>query len=258
MQNSNIVASLRALRLGGMAEAFEQQMNGSGWRDTSFEERLEHLLINEVTLRRTRKISRIRKAAKLRHNARPENFDFGSKRGLDKSLINSLLRCDWVRNGATNLLITGLTGTGKTWMACTFGHAAAALELTVAYHRVGPLLEELELARHDGTRVRKLENLRRVDLLVLDDLGLEELTQRSRIDLLNMLEDRVGRRSTIVAAQMPIAKWHDYLGGDATADAIMDRLVHSSEKIELKGASLRAGQQPTFEKTGKEMDTAET
>lgn len=173
-------------------------------------------------------------------------------------MITGLLRCDWMRSGTTNLLLTGLTGTGKTWMACTFGHAAAALELTVAYHRVGPLLEELELARHDGTRVRKLENLRRVDLLILDDLGLEELTQRSRIDLLNMLEDRVGRRSTIVAAQMPIAKWHDYLGGDATADAIMDRLVHSSEKIELKGASLRAGQRSTLQEQSEDKDTAKT
>jgi DNA replication protein DnaC len=240
MQNSNIIASLRALRLGGMADAFEQQMTAPGWHDTAFEERLEHLLANEVTLRRTRKISRIRKAAKLRHDARPENFDFSPRRGLDKQLINSLLRCDWIRSGMTNLLVTGLTGTGKTWMACTFGHAAAAVELTVAYHRVGPLLEDLELARHDGTRVRKLENLRRVDLLIVDDLGLEDLTQRARVDLLNLLEDRVGRRSTIVAAQMPVSKWHDYLGGDATADAIMDRLVHSSEKIELKGASLRA------------------
>ena len=103
------------------------------------------------------------------------------------------------------------------------------------------MLEELELARHDGLRVRKLENLRRLDLVILDDLGLEELTQPARIDLLNLLEDRVGRHSTIVAAQMPVAKWHDYLGGDATADAIMDRLVHSSVRIELKGQSLRAG-----------------
>lgn len=240
MQNSTIIASLRALRLGGMADAFEQQMIGPGWHDTAFEERLEHLLANEVTLRRARKISRIRKAAKLIHDARPENFDFSAGRGLDKLMINGLLRCDWIRSGTTNLLVTGLTGTGKTWMACTFGHAAAAVELTVAYHRVGPLLEDLELARHDGTRVRKLEHLRRVDLLIIDDLGLEELTQRTRVDLLNLLEDRVGRCSTIVAAQMPVAKWHDYLGGDATADAIMDRLVHSSQKVELRGASMRA------------------
>ena len=236
MQSNNIIMSLRSRRLGGMADAFEQQLTGPTWRDASFEERLEHLLSTEVVLRRTRKIDRIRKAAKLRHNARPENFDFSARRGLEKSTVTSLMRCDWIKAGSTNLLITGLTGTGKTWMACTFGHAAAVLELTVGYYRVGPLLEELELARHDGTRVKRLENIRRQDLLILDDLGLEELTQRARIDLLNMLEDRVGRRSTIVAAQMPISKWHDYLGGDA----IMDRLVHSSEKIELKGQSLRA------------------
>lgn len=174
----------------------------------------------------------------------PENFDFSPSRGLDKSHINSLFRCDWIREGRMDLLLTGLTGTGKTWMACTFGHAAAALELTVSYCRVGPLLEELELARHDGLRVKKLENLRRLNLLILDDLRLEELTQRARIDLLNLLQDRVGRHSTIVAAQMPVSKWHDYLGGDATADVIMDRLIHSSERIELKGKSLRAKSHP--------------
>ncbi|MES0864865.1 IS21-like element helper ATPase IstB [Ruegeria sp. SCPT10] len=241
MNISNTIASLRALRLGGMADALEQQQLGASWRDASFEDRLEHLLSQEILMRRTRKVERIRKAAKLRHNARPEAFDFRPSRGLEKPRITSLFRCDWIRDGRLNLLVTGLTGTGKTWAACAFGNAAAALELTVGYHRVGPLLEELELARHDGLRVKKLENLRRLDLLILDDLGLEELTQGARIDLLNLLEDRVGRRSTIVAAQMPVAKWHDYLGGDATADAIMDRLVHTSEQIELKGKSLRAG-----------------
>lgn len=187
---------------------------------------------------RTRKVERIRKAAKLHYNARPEAFDFSPARGLEKSRTNNLFRCDWIRDGRL-LLVTGLTGAGKTWAACAFGTAAAALELTVGYHRVGPLLEELDLARHDGLRVKKLENLRRLDLLILNDLGLEELTQGAKIDLFNPLEDRVGRRSTIVAAQMPVSKWHDYLGRDAAADAIMDRLVHTGEQIELKGKSLR-------------------
>jgi len=223
MNISNIATSLRTLRLGGMADALEQQQSVTTWRDASFEDRLEHLLSQEILMRRTRKVERIRKAARLRHNARPEAFDFSPARGLEKSRITSLFRCDWIRDGRLNLLVTGLTGTGKTWAACAFGNAAAALELTVGYHRVGPLLEELDLARHDGLRVKKLENLRRLDLLILDDLGLEELTQGARIDLLNLLEDRVGRRSTIVAAQMPVAKWHDYLGGDATADVDVSR-----------------------------------
>lgn len=218
MQGDRLAETLRNLRLGGMAEAFEQQMSGPSWREASFEERLEHLVSCEMQLRRTRKVDHIRKVAKLRHDARPENLDFRASRGMDKSVINSLMRCGWIKSGNINLLITGLTGTGKTWLACTFGHAAARLELTVGYHRIGPLLEELELARHDGQRVRKLDQLRRLDLLILDDLGLEPLSQSARIDLLNLLEDRVGRRSTVVAAQMPVAKWHDYLGGDATAE----------------------------------------
>ena len=235
-----IIMSLRALRLGGMADALEQQFAGPAWRDAAFEERLEHLIAEEIRLRSQRKVDRIRKDARMRHDAQPETLDFSPTRGLEAQVVRSLLRCDWVRSGRTNLLITGLTGTGKTWMACSFGQAAARLELTVGYHRVGQLLEELEISRHDGLRTKKLERLRRLDLLILDDLGLENLTHNALIDLLNILEDRVGRRSTIGAAQMPIGKWHAYLGGDATADAIMDRLVHTSERLELKGGSLRA------------------
>lgn len=240
MQLNNVVMSLRALKLGGMADALEQQLSTTNWRDASFEERVEHLITSENQLRSHRKVERIRKGSKMRHDAAPEVFDFSPSRGLDKSAINSLLRCEWIRTGRTNLLITGLTGTGKSWMACTFGHVAARLELTVGYYRVGPLLEELEIARQDGTRVRKLDQIRRLDLLILDDLGLESLSHNALIDLLNIFEDRLLRKSTIVAAQMPVSKWHEYFGGDATADAIMDRLVHSSEKIELKGESLRA------------------
>lgn len=241
MNMNNIAMSLRAMHLGGMADALDQQLaNPGAWRETAFEERLEHLIQSESGLRGRRKVERILKFAKLRHDAHPENFDYSASRGLDKSVVSSLMRCDWIKNTKTNLLVTGLTGTGKTWMGCAFGQAAARQELTVGYHRVGVLLEDLEMARHDGLRAKKLEQLRRLDLLILDDLGLEALTHNALIDLLNILEDRVGRKSTIVAAQMPISKWHEYLGGDATADAIMDRLVHTSEKIELKGESMRA------------------
>lgn len=240
MQPNRIASDLRALRLSGMADALEQQLAGATWRDVSFEERLEHLITFENELRGKRKVSRILKTANLRNEAHPADFDYSSGRGVDKAVIQSLFRCDWIRDGHLNLLVTGLTGTGKTWTSCAFGYAAALLELTVGYYRVGPLLESLELARHDGLRVKKQDQLRRLDLLILDDLGLETLSHNALIDLLNILEDRVGRKSTIVAAQMPVSSWHDYLGGDATADAIMDRLVHSSEKIELQGKSMRA------------------
>lgn len=240
MQPNNIALSLRALRLGGMADALEQQLNSPNWRESSFEERLEHLITEESSLRSHRKVERIRKKAELRHNALPENFDFNPSRGIDKSAISSLFRCDWIKEGKTNLLLSGLTGTGKTWLACTFGHAAARLELTVKYHRVGPLLEELEFAQHDGLRLKKMEELKKFDLLILDDFGLDRLKRNSTIDLLSILDDRVGRKSTIVAGQMPVSDWHEYLGGDATADAIMDRLVYSSQKIELKGESMRS------------------
>lgn len=240
MTISNLSIALRGLRLGGMADALEQQLAGPAWLDVPFEDRVAHLVEYEVSLRSNRKIDRILKTSKMRHSANLEDFDFSPSRGLDKSVILSLLSCQWAENGQTNLLITGLTGTGKTWMACAFGNAAARRQLSVGYYRVGRLLEELETSRHDGERLKKHEHLRRLDLLILDDFGLEALSHNAITDLLNVLDDRVGRKSTIMAAQMPVKKWHEYLGGGAIADAIMDRMIHSSKKIELEGLSMRA------------------
>lgn len=240
MQMNNLALTLRGLRLSGMADALEQQLATNTWHEASFEDRVAHLIEQEVSLRSNRKVDRILKTSKMRHLANPETFDFAPSRGLDKSFVQNLLSCTWVESGQSNLLITGQTGTGKTWMACAIGNAAARRQLSVGYYRVGALLEELETARHDGARLKKMDTLRRLDLLILDDLGLETLTDNGVIDLLSILDDRVNRKSTIVAGQMPVKKWHEYLGGDATADAIMDRLIHSSRKIELEGQSMRA------------------
>ncbi|HQR82662.1 MAG TPA: IS21-like element helper ATPase IstB [Thiotrichales bacterium] len=247
MSPNNIVMSLRALKLGGMADALEQQLSVAVWRETSFEERLEHLITQEINLRSQRKIDRIRKLAKLHtDDAMPEKFDYNPARGIDKSIIAGLLKGSWIKTGKTNLLITGLTGTGKTWLACTLGNVAARLELTVGYHKVGDMLEELEFSRHDGQRLKKIDHFRKLDLLILDDFGLNNLNHNAVVDLLSILDDRVGKKSTIVTGQMPIDHWHEYLGGDATADAIMDRLIYSSQKIQLKGDTLRANQVVTL------------
>lgn len=240
MENSQLILSLRALRLGGMADALEQQFSNPTWLEVPFEERLEAMMENEESLRKNRKIYRILKSSNLRYHAAPEEITYTPSRNLDKALVRSLLTCQWVESGTANLLITGATGTGKTWLACAFGMAAARKQLSVGYRRVGLLLEELETAHHDGERRKKQDQLRKYDLLVLDDLGLERLSHNAVIDLLNVIDDRVGRKSTIIAAQMPTAKWHEYLGGGAEADAIMDRLIHTSQTLELKGPSLRA------------------
>lgn len=240
MDSNNLILSLRSLRLGGMADALEQQFSSSSYLDMSFEDRLSALLENEFSQRKNRKITRILTMSNMRHEAAPENIDYRPSRGLDKSILLSLLNCHWIETGQHNLIMTGLTGTGKTWLACALGTAAARRQFTVCYHRVGVLLEDLDTARHDGERSKMLAQLRKLDLLILDDLGLERLSHNNIIDLLNILDDRVGRRSTIITAQMPVKTWHEYLGGGAEADAIMDRIIHSSRRIDLAGESLRA------------------
>lgn len=239
MEPNNLVLALRGLHLSGMADALQQQFATHNWLDTSFEDRIAHLIDTEVSMRNHRRVERILKVAKLRHNAVPEDFDFSPSRKLDKTVIASLLNCHWIQQGQTNLLLTGRTGTGKSWAGCAVGTAAARKLLSVGYYRVGDLLESLETARHDGERMKKRDNLRKLDLLILDDLGLDELTHNGVTDLLNVIDDRAGRKSTIVAAQMPTKNWHAYLGADATADAIMDRLLHTSRVIEFEGPSLR-------------------
>jgi DNA replication protein DnaC len=237
---SQIVLALRSLKLSGMANTLEQQFAGSGWRETAFEERLEHLITEERSLRHQRKVSRLISSSGINENAIPENFWYHVDRGIDPSTVRSLLRCEWITSSKRNLLFTGATGIGKTWIPHTFGHAAARLELKVAYFRVGDLLESLELSRHDGMRIEKMNKVRSMDLLILDDLGLNPLTHNAVVDLLTILDDRVGRRSTIVSAQMPVDDWHEYLGGGAVADAIMDRLIHTSDRYDLNGKSLRS------------------
>jgi len=237
---NQIILSLRALKLSGMANALEQQIIGTGWRETAFEDRILHLITEEQSLRHQRKVSRLVSNSGIREEATPENFWYSANRGIEPSVMRSLLRCEWIVSAKRNLIFTGATGLGKTWIPHTLGHAAARMELKVGYHRVGELLEGLELSKHDGMRIEKMNRVRSLDLLILDDLGLDDLSHNAVIDLLTILDDRVGRRSTIISAKMPVDKWHEYLGGGAVADAIMDRLIHTSERFSLSGDSLRS------------------
>ena len=237
---SQIILSLRALKLSGMANALEQQIVGTGWRETSFEDRIQHLITEEQSLRHQRKVSRLILNSGVREEATPENFWYTAKRGIEPSVMRSLIRCEWIVSAKRNLIFTGPTGLGKTWIPHTLGHAAARMELKVGYYRVGELLEGLDLSRHDGKRIEKMNKLCSLDLLILDDLGLDDLSHNAVIDLLSILDKRVGRYSTIISAQMPTDAWHEYLGGGAVADAIMDRLIHSSERFLLSGDSLRS------------------
>ncbi len=231
--------TLYRLRLMGMAEAFEQQLAQPATHDLSFEERFALLVDREATYRESRRLERLLKRARFRQpQACVEDIDYRHPRGLEKRQMASLVTGDWIR-AHRNVCITGPTGCGKTWLACALGNQACRQGLSVLYVRLARLLEELRLAHGDGSFTRRLAGISRRDLLILDDWGLKPLAQAERHDLLEIMEDRHGSRSTIVTSQLPVEKWHEYLGDPTLADAIMDRLVHNAYKLPLRGESMR-------------------
>lgn len=229
---------LRELRLLGMAEGLDQQMTQAAFLGASFEQRLQMLVDAESSHRDTIKFKRILRNAKLKVQALPEDIDYRQSRGVERAAVADLLTCSWIGK-QMNLLVTGPTGTGKTWLACALGVQAARRGITVAYRRAGRLLEEMSIAHDDGSILKLRGQLAKVQLLILDDFGLTALTNQGRADLLELLDDRVGSHSTIVLGQMPVKDWHGFINDPALADAILDRLVHSSAKINLRGDSMR-------------------
>ncbi len=229
---------LRLLRLPGMLAGLEHQLSQTVYLELPFEQRLGHLVDAEVSHRDSQRLKRILKNARLKVQAEPEAIEYRPTRGLERSLVADLLTCQWIERHQ-NLLITGHTGTGKTWLACALAVQAARKGLTVGYRRVDRLLEDMEIAHADGSIGKLRQQLSRLQLLILDDFGLVALTARGRSDLLELLDDRVGSSATIVAAQKPVKEWHGFINDPALADAILDRLVHSSVKLPLKGESMR-------------------
>ena len=232
---------LHALKLTGMAAALADQSATPDITDLSFEERLGLLVDREMTERDNRRMTSRLRRAKLRHNAILEDMDYRYSRGLDKGLVQSLASCQWVKEHL-NVLITGPTGVGKTWLACALAHKACREGYTAQYVRLTRLLRELTIAKGDGQYSKLLTSLAKVDVLILDDWGLMKLSAENRRDLLEVLEDRHGRRSTIATSQLPIEEWHGIIGDATLADAILDRLVHNAYKINLRGESMRKQQ----------------
>ena len=229
---------LNTLRFTGMAAALDEQMQMNSLADMSFEERLGLLLDREITARETRRLQTRLRAAKLRQDGCIEDIDFRHPRGLDKSLALRLASCDWIRE-RNNLIITGPTGVGKTYLACAFAQKACREGLNTLYLRTTKLFEDLALAKGDGRYLKLLKAFAKADLLVLDDYGLVQLGREQRHDLLEILEDRHGLKSTLVTSQLPVDHWHKQIGDPTVADAILDRLVHTAHKIQLKGESMR-------------------
>lgn len=239
MLTNQTLRSLRELKLYGMADALEQQLSQPHTFDLPFEERLGLLVDREVSFRDTRRLQRLLKAAKLREpSACVEDIDYRRERGLDRRQLAGLATCDWVRS-RQNLLITGATGTGKSWLASALANQACRQGLSAFYVRCGRLLEELRIAHGNGSCARRLTQLARLDVLILDDFGLQKLTSGERHDLLEVLEDRTGVRSTLVTSQLKVDDWHEAIGAPTIADAILDRLKSNAHRMALKGPSMR-------------------
>jgi len=232
---------LQTLKFTGMAAALADQMATPDIDELAFEERLGLLVDREITERENRRLTSRLRRAKLRHVAALEDIDYRNPRGLDKGLIQSLAACQWVKEHL-NILITGPTGVGKTWLACALAHKACREGHTAQYTRLTRLLRELTIAKGDGSYPKLLANLAKVDVLILDDWGLMKLSAENRRDLLEVLEDRHGRRATVATSQLPIEEWHGVIGDATLADAILDRLVHNAYKIDLRGESMRKRQ----------------
>jgi DNA replication protein DnaC len=229
---------LRSMKLFGMARALQEQLELPNVYDLTFEERLGLLLDRELTERDNRRYSRQLKKAQLRQRAALEDLDYSQPRGLDRSLIRSLASCQWLAEHR-HLCITGATGTGKTFLACAFAHQAIRQGYSARYFRMSRLLQELTLARGDGRYLTRLQQLAKTQLLILDDWGLEPLDETEKRILLELLDDRFERSSTLIASQLPIELWHPFLNDPTLADAILDRILHSAYRLELNGESLR-------------------
>lgn len=233
-----ITHKLQQLRLHAMAKAFKEQLELPTITHLSFEERLGLLVDLEVTARENRRLQTRLRNAKLQQSACLEDIDYHSPRNLDKALLSTLSQCQWV-SSHHNILIVGPCGTGKTFLACALAHKACLHGYTAHYCRISRLLSELQLNKGDGQYSKRISELAKLDVLILDDFGLSPLTDEQRRDLLEILDDRHDKKSTIVTSQIPVKLWHETIGNETLADAILDRLVHNSHRLEIKGESMR-------------------
>ena len=239
MLHEHTLTQLRTLRLDGMIAALNDPATMRAIETLPFAEQLATLVQREIDWRDGKRLQRLLKAAKLKvSSACIEDIRWRAGRNLDRHVVTALASCDWIRHART-VLITGATGTGKTWLGCALGQQAARCGFSVLYTRTTRLLQELQTAHGDGSLSRRLAQLARVDLLLLDDLGGAPLHTDERTDLLELLDDRVGVKATLITSQLAVNAWHAWIDEPTVADAILDRLVHTAHRIELKGPSLR-------------------
>ena len=239
MLNEPTLQKLNELKLTALAAAWIEQQASPDIQSLSFDERFGLLVDAEWLARENKRLGRFLREAKLRlTQACIEDIKYAARREIDKAQIRQLATCLWVQQHQ-NVLVTGMTGTGKTFVGCALAQQACRKGYRAVYRRTSRLFEELTLARADGSYARLLDRFARIDVLVLDDWGLVPTKVAERHDLLEILEDRCGTRSTLIASQLPTSKWHDHLADPTLADAILDRLIHNAHRIVLKGPSLR-------------------
>lgn len=235
---NQIENTLTQLRLHGMSRNWKALTETRQVHELSFSEGLELLLQSENDDRKNRRFDRLQKTAQFRYKASTEELLYDPSRGMDKALISQLITGNYIENGES-ILITGATGCGKSFLASALGHQACAQGFSVTYHSVQKLFVKIKIARADGSIHKLLDKLAKTNLLVLDDFGLSALEHQQQLDFMEIFEDRHAKNATIVVSQLPVASWYDVIGQETIADAILDRLVHSSYRVQLKGDSLR-------------------
>jgi DNA replication protein DnaC len=232
------IERLEDLRFTGMAKALREQMNMPEAESLSFDERLGLLIDREATERENRQLKTRLKKAKLRQNAAFEDIDYVHRRGLDKKVMLHLASCDWVTRHH-NVVITGPTGAGKSFIACALAHKACLEGFSALYQRLPRLAEDIKIARGDGRYLKLLTALSKTDVLVLDDWGLCQLQAQNQRDLLELLDDRHMRKSTIITSQLPVEHWHEAMADPTLADAMIDRIIHNAHHLKMTGESMR-------------------